>query len=93
MFQVMKRHPQLVGWVMSDIMASLVNKRVWENEKLWQGFRICCEQGQPHSYGLLVTLPVENFKAIIDGSPSIEAKLLKHAARHKVVLNNVRKLA
>eukprot|EP00300_Choanocystis_sp_HF-7_P012767 c18023_g1_i2.p1 GENE.c18023_g1_i2~~c18023_g1_i2.p1 ORF type:complete len:261 (+),score=79.90 c18023_g1_i2:92-784(+) len=82
--EVMKRHTQLIGWVMSDIMASLVLKRVWEHDKLWQGFKICCEQGQPHSFGLLVTLPINVFRQIMDGSPSLEAKLYKHASHHKV---------
>jgi Symplekin tight junction protein C terminal len=44
---VLQRHPVLSNFVI-DLLSSFINKKVWTDNTLWEGFIKCCEVGIPY---------------------------------------------
>eukprot|EP00794_Sanderia_malayensis_P020260 gene20260-22245_t len=71
--------PRLVGFVM-NILAKLINKQVWKQPKVWQGFVKCCQMTKPHSFPILLQLPPRQLENVFEMSPELRDQLVTHVS-------------
>jgi len=69
--------PRLVGFVM-NILAKLINKQVWKQPKVWQGFVKCCQMTKPQSFPILLQLPPRQLESVFEISPELRDQLVAH---------------
>jgi len=74
---VLQRYPALSNFVI-DLLSSFINKKVWTDKTLWQGFIKCCEKTQPGSVGVLLRLPSTQLKAALTASELLRPALAAH---------------
>jgi len=69
--------PRLVGFVM-NILSKLINKQVWKQPKVWQGFVKCCQMTKPQSFPVLLQLPSKQLDNALEMSPDVKEELVAH---------------
>lgn len=69
--------PRLVGFVM-NILSKLINKQVWKQPKVWQGFVKCCQMTKPQSFPVLLQLPSKQLDSALEMSPDVKEELVAH---------------
>lgn len=75
--QSLAMYPKLVGFVM-NIMQRLINKQVWKQKKVWEGFVRCCQRTRPQSFPILLQLPHTQLKSAFEIVPDLREPLLAH---------------
>lgn len=78
--------PELVNF-MPTIFAKMVQKRVWENKILWDGFVKSMKMKQlwPTIFDVLLQLPLGEFKKVVDANAEMKEPLLKYVSALKNV--------
>lgn len=56
----------LSNYVSSNLLTRLITKKIWTNERLWEGFILCARQTAPASFGALIQLPKEQLHDVLD---------------------------
>ncbi|GAB2293695.1 hypothetical protein Dimus_027908 [Dionaea muscipula] len=81
--QAIDAYPTLVDFVM-EILSKLVFKQIWKMPKLWVGFLKCASQTQPHSFKVLLQLPVPQLENALNKHPSLRGSLAAYANQPKI---------
>ncbi|KAL3691207.1 hypothetical protein R1sor_004858 [Riccia sorocarpa] len=81
--QAVGAFPTLVSFVM-EILSRLVNKQIWKFPKLWIGFLKCANQTIPHSFHVLLQLPLVQLEDALTKHPNLKAPLAAHASQPNV---------
>ncbi|KAF2582043.1 hypothetical protein F2Q68_00005674 [Brassica cretica] len=76
--QAIDAFPTLVDVVM-EILSKLVNRQIWRLPKLWPGFLKCVSQTQPHSFPVLLELPMPQLESIMKKFPDLRPSLATYA--------------
>ncbi|KAG2297743.1 hypothetical protein Bca52824_044412 [Brassica carinata] len=76
--QAIDAFPTLVDVVM-EILSKLVNRQIWRLPKLWPGFLKCVSQTQPHSFPVLLELPMPQLESIMKKFPDLKPSLTAYA--------------
>ncbi|KAL5463371.1 hypothetical protein EMCRGX_G032264, partial [Ephydatia muelleri] len=72
--QSLQAYPRLLNFVMT-ILNKLITKQVWKEPKVWQGFIKCCEVTKPQSFPVLLQLPTQQLKNILETSSVLNEAL------------------
>jgi symplekin len=75
--QTVTAYPRLLGFVM-NILQRLIMKQVWKTPKAWDGFIRCCEKTTPQSYAVMLQLPPNQLRRLLDSAPDMREPLLEH---------------
>lgn len=70
-------HPQLLAFIVTVLM-TLIEKRVWEYPKIWEGFIKCCERASPQSMAVLLQLPLPQLQLTLAASADLTKALTAH---------------
>ncbi|KAL2622737.1 hypothetical protein R1flu_002942 [Riccia fluitans] len=81
--QAVGAFPTLVSFVM-EILSRLVNKQIWKFPKLWIGFLKCANQTKPHSFHVLLQLPLVQLEDALTKHPNLKGPLAAHASQLNV---------
>ncbi|KAI9018296.1 Symplekin tight junction protein C terminal-domain-containing protein [Hyaloraphidium curvatum] len=79
--QCVTLHKGMIGFLQS-ILTRLINKRIWQNKQLWEGFIRACKMTQPQSSQVILQLP----------RPQMEEILAKHLELRKAVAGYIQQL-
>lgn len=82
MIRSVQVYKNLTGFVMS-LLSKLIQRKVWNDPKLWDGFIKCCERTQPQSFKILVNLPRQQLKDVITRVPAMEKPVREFAEKAK----------
>eukprot|EP00127_Corallochytrium_limacisporum_P000589 Clim_evm4s21 gene=Clim_evmTU4s21 len=65
--QSVKIAPKLLSFVCNTIMIKLIQREIWTNRQLWEGFvRFCLDpSNHPHTYFVLMSLPPEQLHEVL----------------------------
>nr|XP_039265830.1 symplekin-like [Styela clava] len=73
-------YPRLSGFVM-NVLQRLILKKVWEQEKVWDGFIRCCQRMKPQSFQVLLQLPSVQLSSVFDSAPELREPMLQYVER------------
>lgn len=73
-------YPRLSGFIM-NVLQRLISKKVWEQEKVWEGFVKCCQRLKPQSFQVLLQLPAEQLKSIFDSTTDMRNAMKQYIDR------------
>lgn len=65
------------------LLLQSVNNRVWENEDLWRGFIICAVTFVPESFEVLLQLPAQQLKSVLETNERLRKPLTAYAGTKK----------
>jgi len=95
--QTLALHSKLSGFIMNTL-TRLVQKQVWTEPKIWEGFIKCCQRALPKSIPVLLTLPPNQLKQALTEAPDLHEPLVNHlmsfsmqqrAHMHPMIINAV----
>ncbi|EME26482.1 Symplekin [Galdieria sulphuraria] len=75
--------PQLQKFIISVIFARLIDREVWKERKLWEGFVKACQMTIPRSVPVILRLPPQPLKDMVHHSQSIQQAIVKYGERMK----------
>ncbi|KAF2357901.1 Symplekin C-terminal [Trinorchestia longiramus] len=78
-------HPQLRSLII-NVLIRLIEKKVWEHPKVWEGFIKCCERVGPQSVPVLMQLPLERLSEVLQNSSALKTTLgtsIKSMTKHQ----------
>lgn len=81
MIQAVKTYKSLVGFVSTTLLSRLITKKIWTNPPLWEGFIFCAKLIAPASFGVLLQLPKDQLRELVDKEPSLKAGLRDHVTK------------
>ncbi|CAB3359648.1 Hypothetical predicted protein [Cloeon dipterum] len=70
-------YPRLIGFIM-NILQRLIQKQVWKQKKVWEGFVKCCQRAMPQSFQVLLQLPAPQLEDVFTICPDMKMPLLEH---------------
>ncbi|WFD35494.1 hypothetical protein MCUN1_002350 [Malassezia cuniculi] len=73
-----KAHHTLSSYVSTTLLHRLVEKRVWEEPRLWDGFALCVSITSPESFGTLLDLPPAQMEDVLKKQAGIRAPLREY---------------
>ena len=73
--QAIQTYKSLIGFVSTTLLSRLITKKIWQVQKLWEGFIRCAKLIAPASFGALLQLPKEQLRELIEQEPSLKAGL------------------
>ena len=77
----MTTYKTLVGFVSQTLLPRLVTKKVWTNPPLWEGFIRCAKVIAPASFGVLLQLPKEQLREVVDKQPGLKSGLRDYVTK------------
>lgn len=72
-------YPKLIGFVM-NILQQLIQKQIWKQKKVWEGFIKCCQRTKPQSFAILLQLPAPQLTTVFRSSPDLKLALRQHVS-------------
>lgn len=75
--QTIARYQKLIGFIMG-ILSRLINKSIWNDSKLWEGFIKTCKMTLPHSCSILIQVPAAQLEDILQKSPELKQPLANY---------------
>jgi symplekin len=75
--QTLALHSKLSGFIMNTL-TRLVQKQVWTQPKIWEGFIKCCQRAIPKSLPVLLTLPPTQLKQALFEAPDLRGPIVHH---------------
>lgn len=93
MIQTVTTYKSLGKFVANFVLPKLINKKIWTNPQLWDGFVRLARRIAPASYAALVQLPKEWLRDVVEKQPALKAGLKGFLAGKpgtKEVLDEVR---
>jgi hypothetical protein len=87
------RMSSLANMINTRILPRLVERRVWLNQTLWEGVRVLCSQNQVVSAEVVLSLPLPQFKEMVNsgGKKGQAQDKVKHAQAWVSNLRNSRR--
>lgn len=79
--QAVTTYKSLVGFVSQTLLPRLVTKKVWTNAPLWEGFIRCAKVIAPASFGVLLQLPKEQLREVVDKQPGLKSGLRDYVTK------------
>jgi symplekin len=79
--QAVTTYKSLVGFVSQTLLPRLVTKKVWTNPPLWEGFIRCAKVIAPASFGVLLQLPKEQLREVVDKQPGLKSGLRDYVTK------------
>ncbi|KAL7676559.1 hypothetical protein ACOME3_002811 [Neoechinorhynchus agilis] len=73
--QTINTNQHLIKDIMTLLDSFIVEKRLWEYPKLWEGFIKCCQICQPHSIPLLFRIPTTELARILQKEKNLAVGL------------------
>lgn len=70
-----------MGFVSQTLLPRLVTKKVWTNAPLWEGFIRCAKVIAPASFGVLLQLPKEQLREVVDKQPGLKSGLRDYVTK------------
>ncbi|EEC20484.1 symplekin, putative [Ixodes scapularis] len=77
--QSLSLYPRLILFVI-NILQRLIQKQVWKQKKVWEGFIKCCQRTKPQSLQVLLQLPAEQLQNVFQVSPDLQQPLVQHVS-------------
>eukprot|EP00871_Galdieria_phlegrea_P000151 jgi/Galph1/1136/GphlegSOOS_G5741.1 len=81
--QSLLQFPHLQNFIISVIFARLIDREVWEESHLWEGFIKACQMTVPRSVPVILRLPPQPLKDILSRSVTIQQAVKKYGQRMK----------
>lgn len=88
-----KAHHTLASYVSTSLLHRLVEKHVWTEPRLWDGFALCVAITAPESFGTLLDLPPAQLEDVLAKQAAVRAPLREYlihkaggSARHAWLL-------
>lgn len=60
------------------ILSRLLNKNIWNDHKLWEGFIKTCQRTIPHSCPILIQVPTAQLEDILQKCPELKQPLANY---------------
>ena len=79
--QAVTTYKSLVGFVSQTLLPRLVTKKVWTNPPLWEGFIRCAKAIAPASFGVLLQLPKDQLREVVDKQPGLKLGLRDYVTK------------
>lgn len=79
--QAVTTYKSLVGFVSQTLLPRLVTKKVWTNAPLWEGFIRCAKVIAPASFGVLLQLPKDQLREVVDKQPGLKSGLRDYVTK------------
>jgi symplekin len=79
--QAVTTYKSLVGFVSQTLLPRLVTKKVWTNPPLWEGFIRCAKVIAPASFGVLLQLPKDQLREVVDKQPGLKSGLRDYVTK------------
>ncbi|KAK8913898.1 hypothetical protein KSP39_PZI023501 [Platanthera zijinensis] len=76
--QTIDAFPTMVDFMMG-ILSRLVVRQIWRMPKLWVGFLKCAAQTRPHSFNVLLQLPIPQLEGALNKYPEMKVPLASYA--------------
>lgn len=73
--QAVTTYKSLIPFVANTVLPKLVSKKIWTLPQLWEGFVKLCKLIAPASYGVLLQLPKEWLKDVLERQPGLKSGL------------------
>ncbi|GFZ47057.1 hypothetical protein JCM24511_04798 [Saitozyma sp. JCM 24511] len=73
--QAVTTYKSLVPFVANNVLPKLVAKKIWTTPQLWDGFVRLAKLIAPASFGVLLQLPKEWLRDVVDRQPALKAGL------------------
>jgi len=80
--------PQLQKFIISVIFARLIDREVWKSSRLWEGFVKACQMTVPRSVPVILRLPPQPLKDMLQQCPNIRQAIVKYGQRTKQSIPN-----
>ena len=75
--QSISLYPKLIAFTMT-LLSRLINKQIWNDKRLWEGFIKCCKITEPHSVPILLQIPAQQLESAIQIEPDIKNLLIDY---------------
>ena len=79
--QAVTTYKSLVGFGSQTLLPRLVTKKVWTNPPLWEGFIRCAKVIAPASFGVLLQLPKDQLREVVDKQPGLKSGLRDYVTK------------
>lgn len=76
--QSLKLYPRLSSFVV-NLLQRMIQKQVWKQKVIWEGFLKCCQGLKPASFPVLLSLPPAQLRDALNACPELRQPLLEHA--------------
>eukprot|EP00834_Sanchytrium_tribonematis_P002170 NODE_62_length_26495_cov_0.832853.p2 type:complete len:772 gc:universal NODE_62_length_26495_cov_0.832853:13065-10750(-) len=76
-----EEHSNMIEFITKDLLSIMVRKRIWDTPSLWHNFIRICGKTQPQCFGVVLDLPKNAFKELIERESGIRESL-------KQIINN-----
>lgn len=76
--QSLSFYPRLSGFV-TNLLQRLIQKQVWKQKVVWDGFLKCCQRLKPGSFPVMLSLPPQQLRDALNTCPELRQPLLEHA--------------
>jgi symplekin len=73
--QAVSTYKSLVPFVANSVLPKLVAKKIWTAPKLWDGFVRLAKLIAPASFGVLLQLPKEWLRDVVERQPALKSGL------------------
>lgn len=90
----------LGSYVSTSLLSRLVQKEIWKEPRLWDGFALCANLTAPTSFGAMLQLPLPQLEQLIRKQPTLRDPLRDYLiykaggpARHGPLLNMLDSIA
>jgi len=81
--QTVKKYPKLINFIMT-LLSRLIQKQVWTEKKLWEGFIMCCKITEPHSFSVLASLPPAALESAVSNEPELKERLTAYCVANGI---------
>lgn len=71
-------YPRLSTFII-NLMNRMIQKQVWKQKVLWEGFLKCCQRLKPASFPVMMSLPPQQLRDALNTCPELRKPLLEHA--------------
>lgn len=71
-------YPRLSAFII-NLMNRMIQKQVWRQKVLWEGFLKCCQRLKPASFAVMLALPPQQLRDALNTCPELRQPMLEHA--------------
>jgi len=75
--QALITHPRMASQIVNTLV-KLIGRKIWEMDKMWHGFVMCCQRLKAKCVTILLQLPEEALLKIIQTAPDLNSYLAAH---------------
>jgi symplekin len=79
--QAITKVKPMASFVLSNILAKLISKQIWNDKRLWEGFVKCVKMTLPNSVPIILQLPPAQFEEFAK-SPEVREQIILYQKKH-----------